>query len=687
MGYVKQNFVDGQVLTASQLNHMEDGIAATDNMIRYDVSQQLTASQQNMVKQNIGANILWASFDETDSGFMFRPVFSAIADYNTAGKLVLARYGDRLLSLISLSENQAVFQSMDNSNAVSFVVDTSNVATKYESAYATSEELAGLAPLYVTVTGTDTTGYTASHTHAQIKAAYDEGRGVYCVYNNSTVLVPTGINSSMVMFQTTLNSTYRRIYIYADGRIKNETIKFALTTDLDAKADVPAATDEIYFDITADGVISLKPEYRGAATGSTASCYSDNGKGRDGTQNKELPEEIIIPGVVNGITVTALAMGMFRGNKRVKRIVLPNGVTSIPAVFCDKAFNLEEVANTENITALEQQSFAQSGLRKAYFPNLTTAGTTVFQKCANLAVVDLGNYFAGANKEVPAYFFNSCEKLTCLRNAEGIALINGYGMYGTKRITSLPVENLTAVGAYGLTFSRADYAGWGANSFGTMSNSTWINNTAYTPYTGSGCSTPLVSTFNQNNPKWADKGIGNTTEPYSSGCMTLCAAMAYSALMGVEMDSPEEFVAKVGEASEDLLDIVIDLPSNQSEGFRELETWLQAVDLNVDTHYNNSDADIQAMYAALESGAVVIARTYGGYDRSNLIHLNHIVLFRGINADGELLVVDPSSASSEIGIYEAATFAMPVQNLMRDATGAANTGETIVDGFVIVTKE
>ena len=29
MSYVKQNFVDGQTLTAAQLNHMEAGIAAT----------------------------------------------------------------------------------------------------------------------------------------------------------------------------------------------------------------------------------------------------------------------------------------------------------------------------------------------------------------------------------------------------------------------------------------------------------------------------------------------------------------------------------------------------------------------------------------------------------------------------------------------------------------------------------
>jgi hypothetical protein len=538
------------------------------------------------------------------------------------------------------------------------------------------------APLYVTMSGTADSGYSTDYSYEQIKKAYDDGRSVFCVYS-TTVMSLCGISASLAMFQATLNSTYRRAFVYADTskQPKTETVKFALEDDL------PAPTDEIYFDITEDGVISLKPEYRGAVTGTNTAMYSDNGKGRSGTQNRELPEEIIIPNAVNGISVTALASGMFRGNEMVKHIVLPDSVTIIPPVFCDKAYNLEGVSNTKNIVELGQQSFAKSGIKKAYFPNLETAGTTVFQKCANLAVVDLGDYFSGENKEVPAYFFNSCEKLACLRNAEGITRIGGYGMYGTKRITGLPVENISNIGAYGLTFSREDYSGWSENSFGTMSNSTWINNTEYTKYSGNGYATPLKSTFNQGDPRWTDKNIGNTNEPYSSGCMTLCAAMAYSAIMDVAMESPEDFVEIVGNVDESLLDIVIDQPSDPSEGFAELETWLNAVGLSTEVHYSNSNVDVQAMYNALESGKMVIARTYGGYDGTNQVHLNHIVLIRGINKSGELLVVDPTSASSEIGIYDVATFPMPIQNIMRDATGAENTGETIEDGFVIVEKE
>ena len=33
MGYKKQNFTDGQVLTAAQLNHIEDGILNTEESV------------------------------------------------------------------------------------------------------------------------------------------------------------------------------------------------------------------------------------------------------------------------------------------------------------------------------------------------------------------------------------------------------------------------------------------------------------------------------------------------------------------------------------------------------------------------------------------------------------------------------------------------------------------------------
>lgn len=40
MAYQKQNFTDGQVLTAEHLNHIENGISAMDEIVLIDTSTQ-----------------------------------------------------------------------------------------------------------------------------------------------------------------------------------------------------------------------------------------------------------------------------------------------------------------------------------------------------------------------------------------------------------------------------------------------------------------------------------------------------------------------------------------------------------------------------------------------------------------------------------------------------------------------
>ena len=40
MAYQKQNFTDGQVLTAEHLNHIESGISAMDEIVLIDTSTQ-----------------------------------------------------------------------------------------------------------------------------------------------------------------------------------------------------------------------------------------------------------------------------------------------------------------------------------------------------------------------------------------------------------------------------------------------------------------------------------------------------------------------------------------------------------------------------------------------------------------------------------------------------------------------
>lgn len=46
MSYEKQNFVDGQTLTAAQLNHMEDGIAAAATGVKETQARALPPTQR-----------------------------------------------------------------------------------------------------------------------------------------------------------------------------------------------------------------------------------------------------------------------------------------------------------------------------------------------------------------------------------------------------------------------------------------------------------------------------------------------------------------------------------------------------------------------------------------------------------------------------------------------------------------
>lgn len=58
MAYKKQNFEDGQLLTAEELNHIEDGIVENEKnaskAVRYDY-QNLSETQKTQARTNIGA--------------------------------------------------------------------------------------------------------------------------------------------------------------------------------------------------------------------------------------------------------------------------------------------------------------------------------------------------------------------------------------------------------------------------------------------------------------------------------------------------------------------------------------------------------------------------------------------------------------------------------------------------------
>lgn len=610
------------------------------------------------LREWVSAGPLHISIEAKDGGWFADRDYDEIRQEQEASREIvchLAQNGgeDLELRLIQATPAALIFGAVVDGVEWQAVISRAETGA---SAVEVTSTACGKEPLYVTLSASTSSpsGYAADKSFAKIQVARSQGRAVDC--RVSTMILPlVGLSSTTAVFAAENKEKGYRVMIRNDGSATYDVTTYLLE---------PAATDEIYFDITADGVLSLKPEYRGevpaAAAGNAkyVDAVSDRGADLAGTQNHELPEEIVIPKVVEGIAVTAYAYGMLMGNKRIKQLTLPPTVKAIPGHFCYGTWNLRKVNGTEAITTLGTNAFQNSGILEANFPALLILENKGhFQCCADLVVADLGT----AITAIPEGCFFGCEKLTRLSGPSNVKTVGKNGFMNTRRLASVPfpLSGLTSIGDYGFLISRIDYD-WDSLTnctFGTLSTAKDLYSEDY----WSDCSftprlVPLRSTYSQLDPRWTDKKIGNTNCIYS--CAPIAMAMAYSALMGVELSSPEEFMEIVYAANPALKDV--DPSSEDCSAGNAIVQYMTAAGFEAACYPASDDGCLQAAYDALAEGAVLLQHCIPGSGNSG-----HVVLVYGINANGELLCADPTSMTAKLGRYEAGLYSMAAKNRMR----------------------
>lgn len=412
-------------------------------------------------------------------------------------------------------------------------------------------------------------------------------------------------------------------------------------------------TDDKYFDIDYDGIISLKPEYRGDTTDEYATNYpyskSDNGVGVEGSRIFELPARIIIPQNVNGEQVTGFQKGMFCHNHRIKEVVIPSNVKTIANGTFREAIYLKKVENTEQIESIGSGSFSWTRVEELRFPNLLTIGSNVFVNCSCLRVIDIGKI-----TNIKGTSFQYCENLTEVLGGSNVTTIGNFAFYGTRRLKELPfLANVTSVGNQAFWSSRCDfeevYNTMVANgcTFGLYATYKQFNDTDY--WTGvafTPCKNPLNSLFHQKDIRWADKTIANYVdengEPCTyggNGCAFCTLVEIYSAFEGVKFNSPEEFV-----------------PILESKGllqydYRYGDGWCSIAEgLGYTTDYISTmtPENLTKIYDALSKGALLYKSTMGHAS----VDGGHATLGYGINTEGEMLISETSMHCNEVGIYE-----------------------------------
>lgn len=418
---------------------------------------------------------------------------------------------------------------------------------------------------------------------------------------------------------------------------------------------------ESFFDIDVNGVISLKPEYRGDITDAYATNYpfskSDNGVGAEGSKIDELPKTIIIPQNVDGEEVTGFQEGIFCCNKRVKEIMIPATIKILPDGFAKAAIHLEKLTNTEQLEVIGIGALQQTRISELACPNLTSLGSEAFWQAYCLKRVDLGKIIG-----IPDNAFKHCENLSEVR-ADHVTSIANSSFYGTRRLKSLPfLSNVKSLGDGAFWSSRCDLEALpGDCVFGNMScyKQEQFNDTDYWKgVTFIPCKNQLGSLFSQNDPRWAANKIeytktngevvtyGNST-PYtysSNGCALFTLISIYSALMGVSFDSPEAFFPLLEEAGVLGVD------------FREREPWCEIANgLGLETEYIKTmdAANLQKVYDALADGALLYKSTMGSLSAGDaMVKGGHAMLGYGINSDGEMLTSDTAMHGYKVGIYE-----------------------------------
>jgi hypothetical protein len=392
-----------------------------------------------------------------------------------------------------------------------------------------------------------------------------------------------------------------------------------------------------YFMITDDGMVALKPEYRGACPSNRSTftfAISDKGLGVNGSKNNELPKDLVIPEVVNEIAVSELAQGMFLFNKAIERITLPKFTTVIPDRFCDNATSLKEIYNTEQIVSMGTTALQKTHIEKAKFPNLTTvSGAGQFNNCTLLIYADIGNITT-----IPQQTFNNCYLLSRVKGGANVTNVDKMAFQRTYRLNSVDfLPNLKTIGEYAFFESRIDYD-WDSlteTTFGTMATSKQVNPVDI----WSACTVknanenPLPTFLSQIDERWSGKPLGTTGKTYSGSCGMFCIMHIYCGLHNITINTVEEWEAIANSINPDFY-------NNYSAYYSDIKEMVEKLGLVCERYEEYNQENLQRLYDALSEGKYAIVSSPASMAATSDALLGHVVTAYGIKENKEIMVAN-----------------------------------------------
>ena len=115
--------------------------------------------------------------------------------------------------------------------------------------------------------------------------------------------------------------------------------------------------------------------------------------------------EVTIPTEWNGLPVTQIYSKVFKDNKTLQKVIVPEGILSIYSSNFSGCTNLKEISLPKSLTSISSSAFANSGLESLIVPNgITSIPASFVSGCVNLKKLILPNTIT----KIGSNAFNGC---------------------------------------------------------------------------------------------------------------------------------------------------------------------------------------------------------------------------------------------------------------------------------------
>lgn len=147
-------------------------------------------------------------------------------------------------------------------------------------------------------------------------------------------------------------------------------------------------------------------------------------------------ETVSIPSTINGIKVGVIGDSAFKGNTKIKKVVLPDTVIDLQGYAFANCTNLESINTPDSLRVVRSSAFENcTSLKSFNFNKVEVVGWYILKNCKSITDI----YVSGTLKRVGIGAFEQCTNLKTLTFAEGVEIIDAYVALDTPALEKITI--------------------------------------------------------------------------------------------------------------------------------------------------------------------------------------------------------------------------------------------------------